>query len=308
MGVNLYKDINLGSPDLFCSWPGIGNVGLIAVDTLRGLLKAEELGELDPFNFFEPRKVVIREGLLKELYFPANKFYYSRTLMRDLMFFVGEEQPSDGEKMYARGEKAYQLASQVLEVAQKFGCRRIITSGACVAPAHHENKPRVVAVASSEPLLKEIKKYPNVVPMNEVGEGSSEGVITGLNGLLLAVAKKKGIDALCLMGEIPDWLARVPFPYPRASKSVLEVMSALLNVDLTFDALDKHIEKIDKVVTSIYEKFPEDVKKVYEQRKSLDQPGPISKEEAEWMKENLDEFLSSLADQEGGDDDEDRPV
>ncbi len=53
------------------------------------------------------------------------------------MFFIGEEQPSESDSMYAKGSKAYRLANLVLDVAQKFGCQRIYTSGAAVSLIHH---------------------------------------------------------------------------------------------------------------------------------------------------------------------------
>ena len=47
MAVRLQHKPRLESPILVASWPGIGNVGLIAVDTLRGILRAEVFGEVE---------------------------------------------------------------------------------------------------------------------------------------------------------------------------------------------------------------------------------------------------------------------
>ncbi len=309
MSIVLHSEPQLQNPEMICSWPGIGNIGLIAVDTLRGQLKARELGQIEPWEYFDPHKVLIQKGLLQDLWFPRSRFFYRELQEKDLLFFTGEEQPGGREKMYAYGEKAYRMAEMVVSVAQKFGCRRIYTSGACVSLTHHQVKPRVVAVASSEELTRELKRYPNLVLMSELGEGGGEGAITGMNGLLLAVAKKKGLEAVCLMGEIPDWLSRVPFPYTKASRSVLEVIDSIFGVEMDLNLLDRQSEEMDKVIESLYEKFPEDVKEAYDQRKTEAQPVPISEKEAEWMKEHLDDFLKSLTDkQKGGDDNGDRPV
>jgi hypothetical protein len=40
MGIRLLKELELEKPALICGWPGIGNIGLIAVDVLRRVLKA----------------------------------------------------------------------------------------------------------------------------------------------------------------------------------------------------------------------------------------------------------------------------
>jgi len=43
MGVRLHKEPELANPVLIAGWPGIGNVGIIAVDTLREGLRQRNL-------------------------------------------------------------------------------------------------------------------------------------------------------------------------------------------------------------------------------------------------------------------------
>jgi len=278
---------------MVASWPGIGNIGIIAVDTLRSQIRAEELGEIEPWDFFYPKKVIIKAGMLEDLEFPTSKFYYQRLEKKDLIFFVGEEQPADGGRMYAEGRKAYQMADLVLDVAERFGCRRVYTSGAAVAFTHHALKPRVWAVTSSEDLIKEVKSYENTILMGEIEGRGGQGSITGLNGLLLGLAKKRGFEAICLMGEIPDYLSGAPFPYPRASKSVLEVLTNCLGIEIDYGALDEMVARIDDVIDGLYEKFPSEIRERIEQRKLIIQAKPeaITEEDEKWIKEHIDEFF-----------------
>lgn len=301
MTIKLYKEPKLEKPDLIVGWPGIGNVGIIAVDTLRGQLQAEELGEIEPWDFFYPRKVSIKNGLMEDLKFPTNKFYYQRVEEKDLIFFIGEQQPTEGEGAYSKGEKAYQMANLVLDVGLEFGCQRVYTSGACVSLIHHQMKPRVRAVVSSETLAREVKKYQNTILMSQMEGKVCEGVITGLNGLLLAVAKKRGLESICLMGEIPDWLSQVPQPYPKASKSVLEVFAEILRIRIDFMALDYMTTQIEEIIEKIYEKFPSEMKEKYDQRKFITQvePGAITEEDAKWIEEHIDELFKK-GDKEDG--------
>ncbi len=293
MGIRLYKEPKLERPDLIASWPGIGNVGVLAVDTLRGQLRAEELGELDPWDFFYPKKVIIRGGILKDLEFPTTRFYYKRLAKKDVIIVVGEEQPSGGGRAYAEGRKAFEMASQVLDVAEKFGCGRVYTSGAAVSLTHHESYPRVWAVASSKDLLQEMKSHNNVIVMSEVEGKNDRGSITGLNGLLLGLAKHRGLDSVCLMGEIPDYISGVPFPYPRGSRAVLEVIGSLLGTELDFTALDEMATQVDEVIRGIYEKLPPDVRERIENRKQVEphEPEAITKEDQQWLKEHIDELF-----------------
>jgi len=293
VGIRLYKEPNLEKPDLIASWPGIGSIGLIAVDTLRGQIQAEEFGEIEPWDFFYPSRVIIKAGVLEDLEFPTSKFYYKRLAKKDLIFFIGEEQPTNGGRMYAEGRKAYQMANLVLDVAERFGCQRVYTSGAAVATTHHALKPRVWAVTSRDDLNKKMKSYENTILMSEMEGSGDRGSITGLNGLLLGQAKKRGLEAVCLMGEIPDYLSAAPFPYPRASKSVLEVLTNLLGIEIDYHALDEMAVQIDNIVDGIYEKLPSEIRERIEQRKTILQTKSeaITEEDEKWIKEHIDELF-----------------
>jgi proteasome assembly chaperone (PAC2) family protein len=275
MGIKLSGKPRLENPMMFVGWPGIGNIGIMAVNILRDILKAEEFGRIESWDFFYPKKVSIKDGLLEDLEFPTNKFYYRRLEKKDVLFFIGEEQPTEGGGVYASGEKAYRMANLIVDVGLKLGCQRIYTSGACVSLTHHQIRPRVCAVVSSENLIEEVKKYPNTILISETGgRREGEGTITGLNGLLLAVAKKRGLESMCLMGEIPDWLSGATFPYPRASKSVLEVFAEILGIEIDLNFLEKMEGQIEEIIEGLYAKFPPETKEEYDQRKTLAQAGP----------------------------------
>jgi len=302
MGIKLYTEPQLEKPLMFVGWPGIGKIGIMAVNILRDILKAEQLGEIESCDFFYPKKVSIRDGLLEDLDFPSNKFYYQRLEKQDVIFFIGEEQPSERERVYASGERAYRMANLVVDAALKFGCQRVYTSGACVSMTHHQIKPRVCAVLSSEHLIEEVKKYSNTVLMSELGERrEGEGTITGLNGLLLAVAKTRGLESMCLMGEIPDWLSGASFPYPKASRSVLEVFAEILGIAIDLNFLDNMETRIGEIIEGFYEKFPPELKEEYDQRKSLAraEPGKITIQAQIYIDDRF---------QKGGDEGGERPI
>jgi proteasome assembly chaperone (PAC2) family protein len=296
MGVRLFKEPQLDKPVMLASWPGIGSIGIIAIDTLRTLLDAEEFGEIEPWDFFYPKRVLVRDGELKDLEFPTSKFYFRRTEKRDLIFFIGEEQPADGGKTYAEGTKAYQMASLVIDVAQRFGCQRIYTSGAAVAPIHHTARPKVWAVPNKRNLLSEIRSYDNTVVMSDIEGRGGQGSITGLNGLLLGVAKRRGIEGICVMGEIPIYLQGLPIAYPKASRSVLEVLTAALEIKIDLTRLDAFIARSEKEVESLYEKFPPEITEHLEKLKHVThtkpaEPGPITEEDKKKILEDIDKFF-----------------
>ncbi len=296
MGIRLHKIPEVENPVLIAGWPGIGNIGIIAVDALRGTLRAEEFGEIEPWDFFYPKKVLIREGELVDLEFPINKFYFKRTEKKDLIFFIGEEQPAQAGRAYAEGKKAYQMAGLVLDVASKFGCRRVYTSGAAVAPIHHTVRPRVWAVPNIEGLVDEVRSYENTLLMSDVEERGGQGNITGLNGLLLGVARQRGIEAICVMGEIPVYLQGLPLPYPKASKSVLEVLTAALALRIEMEGIDELVQRSETDVERLYEMFPAEIKEQLDKLKYVTyakptEPGPITEEDKKRILEDIDKFF-----------------
>jgi proteasome assembly chaperone (PAC2) family protein len=307
MGIKLHQDPEMRETVLFCGWPGIGNIGLIAIDTLQGALRASAFGEIEPWDFFAPRKVVIANGLLGELEFPRNRFYHQRVNDQDVMFFIGEEQAGGGRAGYGEGKKAYELANLVLDVAEKYGCRRVFTSGAAVAQIHHTTKPRVWAVPNHPRLMEEIRNYDNTILMSEIAGRGGQGSITGLNGLMLGVARQRGLEAICIMGEIPYYLQGAPWPYPKASLSILKLISQMLNVRMKFPQLEKLAQKVEVNVERFLEQLfsiaelPVQVKEEIErlQRAPQDNLGPITEDEQQRIMDHIDELFN----QERGKDD-----
>ena len=253
MGLRFHSAPRCDHPVMLVGWPGIGHVGIIAVDGLRKAVGAEPIGEIEPWDFFYPSKAIFKGGVLEELAFPRNTFYYKRHEGRDLLFFIGDEQPSAENKAYAEGIKAYKLAQLVLDAAARFGCRRIYTSGAAVAAIHHSMIPQVWAVPTGPELLDEVKRIPNAVLMNE-------GSISGLNGLLLGVAKERGFAGMCVMGEVPMYVAHFPLPYPRASRSVMQFLIGALGITADLGGLDQSIKESDGQLEEIYKKSPAEMR------------------------------------------------
>jgi uncharacterized protein len=299
----LAAEPQLQHPDLIVGWPGIGNVGTLAVETLRRQLEAEYLGEVDPQPFFYPSGVVIKSGVLEALNFPGSRFYYKKLPQKDIMLFIGDEQPAETGSTYASGGKAYEMANLVLDVAQKFGCRRVFTSGAAVSAIHHNYTPGVWAVASDAGLLSEINECRGNHFKSELQGKGSQANISGLNGLLIGVAAYRGIPAACLMGEVPDYLARAPMPYPAAARSVLELISRLYDLKLDFTELEEMRRQMGNMVDQFFSQFPDEIKDKISQRAQarveVEEGEAITDEDKKWMAEHIEDLFRPA---EGGGD------
>jgi len=261
--VKLQKEPKLNSPYLVAAWPGMGNVALKAATYLREKLRAEEFGEIEADGFFHPVNASIQGNIIETPKFPKSKFYYwkdSKSL-HDLVIFLGEAQPSP--------EKEYEFACEILDLAGKFGVERIYTFAAMPSVMEHTTEPKVWGVVTHPSLAKDLIDY-GVSLMNE-------GQISGMNGLLLAVAKEKGFQGICLLGELPYYTIQIE--NPKSSKAVLEILCKMLGMEVDTSELDYQAKRIEGGIEKFVDYFK--LQGMHELKK------PISNEEIEKIKEGL---------------------
>jgi len=116
---------------------------------------------------------------------------------------------------------------------------------------------------------------------------------------LLGVAKERDLDAICLMGEIPYYLQGTPWPYPKASISVIEVLSKILEIEIGLKHLEQLAKKIeqniDDFLQTLYnaEGVPPELKEHIEGLRHAKQAGlgPITEEEQKKIVEHIDELF-----------------
>jgi proteasome assembly chaperone (PAC2) family protein len=210
----------LNSPVMLAAWPGIGDVALIVAGYLRKKLDFKELAEVEPSRFFDPIGVLVRDNLVEEPQFPESIFFYwkNRKKGSDLILFIGEDQPPS---------KGYEMAHCVLDVAERFDVRRVYCCAAALTRIHHTEQSGVWGVATSLEVLQDLRQY------NLVQRGNLQ--IAGLNGLLMGVAKERGIEGACLLGEVPAYASRMQ--NPMAALAVLKVFMKILNIDVDITEL-----------------------------------------------------------------------
>jgi proteasome assembly chaperone (PAC2) family protein len=233
--VKLYKLPRPKSCFMLASWPGIGDVSLTAAKYLVEKLKAVEIGEIEPINFFEPMGVTVKDNVVESPRFPESKFYYWQSRSnrdKGLVIFIGEEQPSF---------KGYELVNCVLDVAQRLKVTRVYSCAAAVTRVHHSEEMKVWGAATDSNLVDELSKY------NVILRGNLR--IAGLNGLILGMAKERGMEAVCLLGEVPAYATQIA--NPKASLAVLRVLTKMLGITLDLTELDQLAERVDEEMDRI---------------------------------------------------------
>jgi proteasome assembly chaperone (PAC2) family protein len=227
--IRLNKKTGNKECNLLASWPGIGNVSLILANYIKDQLNMEEIGNIEPFDFFDPIGVMVKDNIIEAPQFPENKFYYWNNPKegRDLILFISNEQPS---------AKGYELAHCVLDASQRLKAKRVYTCAAAIAKIHHTETPRVWGVATNPKLIDELKKYDVVL------RGTLQ--IAGLNGLFLGAAKEREIEGICLLGEVPGYTTRIP--NPKAALSIVHVLTKMLGISIDLEDMVAFTKQSDE--------------------------------------------------------------
>ncbi len=226
--VKFYARPKLNAPIMLACWPGVSNVALNVATYLEKKLGFKKLAEIQALHFFDPIGVLVRSSVIEAPQFSKSEFYYWKNRMggNDIILFIGEEQPT--------ATKVYELANLILDVGQKYQVKRIYTCAAALTRMHHTEQPRVWGAATSPALAKELKKY------ELVQEGTLQ--IAGLNGLLLGIAKERGLDGICLLGEVPMYASRIP--NPMAALAIIKVLSKMLGIVVDTEELAEIADEV----------------------------------------------------------------
>jgi hypothetical protein len=230
MEIRYTSEPQFTEPVMIAAWPGMGYLAKISADYLRRRLKAKNFAEIRYFQ-----NAIIYKDSLAEL--PPLRHRFFAVPGRDLLICVGDAQPSTPEE-------ALRLAEKVVDLAEKYNVKRIYTMAAY--PNDYPEEPRVYGVYTDEKLKSELEGH-------GVGFIEGEGAVNGLNGILIGVAKRRGIEGICLMGEIR--YANVP--QHLSSKAVLEKLTAILGLEIDTTQLEKRAEKIDASIRKSLGDYPE---------------------------------------------------
>ena len=237
--IKFLKRPKLKNPIVIAAWPGMGDVAFTAAKFLKEKLKATEFAFFDPADYFRPTGIIVKDQLVDLTEMPQGVFYYYQhaSLQNDLVIFISQAQPL--------AEKSFEYAQEILSFLKELESKMLITCAAMPTSIGHTQSPRVWAAVTHRELVKKIEKIPiDTIP---------SGQVSGMNGLILGVAKKAGIAGVCLLGEIPFYTIQVENPL--SSVAVLKSLGALLNIELDFRELEQQAlllnQEIDRVISFI---------------------------------------------------------
>jgi uncharacterized protein len=216
-------------PTLICGFPGSGYVGKLAIDHLIHELNASHLVDIYS-NTFPPQIIIKPDGTVNLI---KNVMFYHESPTSpslNMMFLTGDSQPSNPDAEYL-------LAETILEIASKFSVLHVYALAAYITGVFVQ-KPRVFCSASDMESLRSINT-PDIAVMDG-------GAITGMNGLIIGLAKLKGMRGTCLLGETSGYVVDA-----KASRSILEVLTTRLGIEISMDALDARAKDTEMLIKTI---------------------------------------------------------
>jgi uncharacterized protein len=219
----------LSSPSLICGFPGTGYVGKMSVDHLINELKAVHLADIFCTSF-PPRVIIGSDGLVG---LTRNSLYYSKhgdSHKTDLLFVTGDAQPIDPQS-------EYYLAEEILNIVKQFQTHLVITLGAYITGAFSD-KPKVYCAATHREALQTLLGE-SIIQLND-------GTVTGMNGLIIGIAKLFDMQGVCLLGETSGYVMDAI-----ASKSVLQTLMHITSMKVDMQNIENRAKDTEMLIRTI---------------------------------------------------------
>ncbi len=245
--VRIWKEFRVDNGVALAGFPGMGLVGKTVVDYLIEKLNAEHVGSIYSTRF--PAHLIIRGSALGDVH--RVDIYLARVGSLSLVLVTGDTQPY-------RDEDQNELSFKIAEELVKRGVKEVITAAAFVTETVVENR-RVFAVGTSENV---VKKYieSGATPLDD-------GVVTGMNGVLIGWSRILGVDGVCLLGE--TWRSIVELNYIDygASKVVLQLLSRVWSINIDLSDIEVKAREVEAEVRRMVQRFGKTGEEVIERRR-----------------------------------------
>lgn len=238
--IKFYKEMKFDNATLFTGLPGIGLVGKICVDYMLKQFKAQKVAELTSTSF--PPSVHTAHGLIELI---KDEIFYFPYKGRDYLFLAGPVQPSLDVRIGSTAEH-YGFAQSIVSELCSRGVTEIVTlAGINIGERRMLSEPGVVVASTKKELLSEWKKFGAI-------EDKPEGLISGAAGLVLGLAKDRGVHGVCLMGQTN---ARLVYGDHGAAKEVLNLLVKRYKFKLDMKHIDQEAKQIEKAFTQLAKQF-----------------------------------------------------
>ncbi len=278
MELKIHKDITreVNAPLLVAGWPGMGNVGLGAVNYLRRKLEAEPFAELDMSELFAPEAVVVNEGIAGSFSdLPTHHFYY----VREPELIISESAAQ------IAGPGGVNVMGKMLDLADQLRVRTIYTGAAFAVPTGHREPVRLLCAANRTSVRDSL--------IAQGVEGLQEGHISGMNGLLLGFAGLRELEAACLLATMPQYA--VNMPNPKSSREIVKILQGLLEVEIDLSELEQAVEQTETMMEEIESQIRSAFSRMEPEHQEETELGQVEEEQVpQYVMQKIDKLFSEV--------------
>ena len=210
------------NPVLIEGMPGIGNVGKIAADLIVEQQKATKI--MTFFSYCLPNSVFVNDENLVEL--PKIELFHKKKGKKDFLFLLGDVQPM-------KEDDSYRFAHAVLDVAEKYKCKEIVTLGG-IGLQEPPKKPKVFCTGNNKDFIKEFVKLGASNKLYGV-----VGPIMGISGLLLGLGKERNIRAAVLLAETYGHPMHIGL---RGAKELMRILDEKYKLGVDIKKIEKDLK------------------------------------------------------------------
>lgn len=224
--IDISERPKLNDPILIEGLPGIGFVANIAALHLIKTLKAERFVQVFSSAFQDFAVTTPNGGALS----PTNELYFVKREDggRDLIIWYGNTQA-----LTTVGQ--YELVGKVLDIAQEFGCRFVISIGGF-------KKDEVQAVPGIYSTATDLETMQEAL---DLGTKVMVGHVFGIAGLSVGLAGIKDLKGFSLLVDTPGMN-----PDVNAARYALMTLGKYLKLSIDLSTLEESGDEIRKVLES----------------------------------------------------------
>jgi uncharacterized protein len=236
------KRMDIRGATVIDGFPSVGLVSSIVANYLINVLDLTQIGIMDSVYF--PTVSLVRNGTPHNpvRIYAGQKVGDADDSSDQIVVFISEFQPPPN--------LVKPIASTMLDWAQDQRCQRLVSPEGLVIEREGEedssknnkkdNNVSIYGVASTERMRK-------ILQENHLEE-FTEGVITGVAGVLLNEGKRRDFDVATILAE-----AHPDYPDAKAAAKVIEVLNKLLlHIKLDAKPLYEESERIESQLKMIH--------------------------------------------------------
>lgn len=245
------RDVDLSNSVAIVGFPGMGLVGKFTAEYFIRNFKSELMGRVIGYGF--PSQLLVTRGIGSLI---TLDMYHVKINDKKLLVITSATQPTNHWEQH-------ELAEIIAKNLAEKGVKTLFAAAAFVGDMVTESKARKIYIAAgNEELVNKLLKH-GAIPIND-------GVISGLNGIIVGWAQLYGIESACILGE--TWRAIVDMGLTdyRAAKTVIEFIAKILGIKVDTKDLDKNADEVEENIRKMYAEW---LVKAKERR------GPIEKRE-----------------------------